>query len=384
MDKITDEEKNKIPTYKDSVGIRATLNSYGIPNKKIGYDEATKTVTIGGKDFMKPSYMDEDMGISYAPESAIRENLVSFYSDSKTPIVRVSDYFSEKAGKYGLDAGALTYGNGRVMIGGRPLNALYIDDEGKAWAWQNDVEDSVNEYVNSLGLKNPNKILSSYNSEYLDDIYTMLNEIYNRDAFSYSPENDPAYKSYKKQYISEGNRATRDALAQQSALTGGHINSSAVTAGALTNQYYAQQLSNKIPELFDAAYERYKDSYDTDLNLVSRMLSAYDSGLGYALSANQAAVGNANETIRSVTQRDKDAKEANWSDMERWQKYILNENEDKRKDQANQQSIKESESTINLNSLKTNELSILLEYYRKILDADLRKTEADIYSAYYK
>ena len=70
MDKISEDTKLKkeVPKYNNNIGIRATLNNLGVSDSSIGYDENNKTVTIGGKAFMKPTYIDEDAGISYAPE----------------------------------------------------------------------------------------------------------------------------------------------------------------------------------------------------------------------------------------------------------------------------------------------------------------------------
>ncbi len=383
MDRITDEEKNKIPKYNDSVGIRATLNNFGISNDRIGYNENTKTVTIGGKDFMKPTYMDEDNGISYAPESDIRKNLVSFYQDSKNPIVRVSDSFSSVAGKYGLDASALTYGDGTVMIGGKPLNTLYIDNEGKAWAWQNDVYDSVKDYANSMGVESPNSLAEKYNNKYLDDVYDMLYDISDREEFSYDPEDDPVYLAYREKYIREGNRASRDAIGNYSALTGGYVNSAAVTAGALTNQYYSQQISDKIPELAQAAYDRYVNQYQTDLNVVSQLLSAYDKGFNNTMSANETTRKYANETAQSVAERDKSERESAWDDRERWQEYNTKENENYWTNVLNQQTQAENENVIQAGKQDIDQTSIFLEYYRRLLDADLKESEAKVYSAYY-
>ncbi len=380
MDKIIKEEK--IPKHEDSVGIRATLNSMGISNDRIGYNEATKTVTLNGKDFMKPSYMDEDKGISYAPESEIRKNVVNFYKDSKNPVVRVSDSYSTAAGKYGLSANALSYGDGTVLIGGKPLNTLYIDDEGKAWAWQNDVFDSVKNYANSVGVKNPNTLAESINDSYLDDIYEKIYKISNREEFSYDPGNDPVYKAYREKYLTEGNRATKDAIADYSALTGGYANSSAITAGSLAGQYYTQQLANKIPELASQAYERYRDSYQTDLDIVIQMLSAYDKVFDNTMYSNEQAIAYANNTALSVKERDKSERETDWDEKERQQNYNIKENENSWTNILNQQKQQENENKIKQGTLDINEKEIFLEYYRRILDADLRESDAKIFSLY--
>ena len=63
----------EVPTNENgSVGIRATLNNMGVDNNRIGYDESSRKVTLDGNFFMKPEWMDDNRGISYASEDAIR------------------------------------------------------------------------------------------------------------------------------------------------------------------------------------------------------------------------------------------------------------------------------------------------------------------------
>lgn len=86
-------------------------------------------------------------------------------------------------------------------------------------------------------------------------------------AFSYEANSDPVYKAYQKQYAREGQRAAENALGNASANTGGIASSYAVTAAAQQGNYYGSQMSDKIPELYDMAYNRYKnelDQYNTD------------------------------------------------------------------------------------------------------------------------
>lgn len=75
--------------------------------------------------------------------------------------------------------------------------------------------------------------------------------------FSYSTEKDPVYEAYKKQYAREGKRATQDALGSAAAMTGGVPSSYAATAASQAGDYYASQAADKVPELYQQAYNRY-------------------------------------------------------------------------------------------------------------------------------
>ena len=80
-----------------------------------------------------------------------------------------------------------------------------------------------------------------------------------------------------------------------------------MTAGALANQYYAQQLTDKIPELAEQAYQRYYDDYTSDIDILDKMIDLYDKAYTDASYANNQTVDNANYASRSVVMRDDDA-----------------------------------------------------------------------------
>lgn len=113
----------------------------------------------------------------------------------------------------------------------------------------------------------------TYVSQYADAINTLKNSILNREAFSYDYNADPSYQAYKKQYTREGQRATADTLGQAAALTGGMASTAAVNAASQAGDYYAAQLSDKIPELRQAAYSMYQDEGNTMRNNLSTLLN---------------------------------------------------------------------------------------------------------------
>lgn len=93
----------------------------------------------------------------------------------------------------------------------------------------------------------------------LDDIY---NKIMNREKFNYDMNSDVLYQQYRDQYTTQGKQAMEDTMGQAAAMTGGYGNSYAETAGQQAYQGYLQQLNDKVPELYNMAYERYKDEGD--------------------------------------------------------------------------------------------------------------------------
>lgn len=85
--------------------------------------------------------------------------------------------------------------------------------------------------------------------------------------FNYDPNTDPSWLAYQKQYRREGDRATANALGQAAAMTGGMPSSYAVTAASQAGDYYASQLSDKLPQLYQDAYNRYLQEYQRQLGI---------------------------------------------------------------------------------------------------------------------
>lgn len=383
-----DNTKTKKDEYESSVpdsqaGIRATLNKMGFSDSKIGYDDTSGTVTLNGKNLMKPSYMDEDAGRSYAPVSEIQKSVVNLFKDSSNPVVRVSDAYAARAGRLGLSADSLTYGNGTVMIGGKPLDTLYIDDEGKAWAWQNDVDSLVSSLAGKSGVRSPNQILDRYDDEYLEEFLDRLESVYTRKDFSYDPDDDPVYAAYKQKYLTEGDRASKNAIADYSALTGGYTNSAAMTAGAQAQQYYASKLSDMIPQLASDAYTRYKDKNQTNLDVAALLLNAYDAAYGNAADANAKTLENVNSSAASAAKRDQDAfekdltlREFERNEMLDRQLYDTRKSENHWKEILNSQKSEMNIVDRNSKVLDNEQKQIYNELYRRLIESEISKNNS--------
>ena len=96
-----------------------------------------------------------------------------------------------------------------------------------------------------------------YQSQWQADLDATLQQILNRDKFSYDLNSDALYQQYKDQFVLNGLQASADAQGQAAAMTGGYGNSYAQTVGQQTYQSYLQQLNDKIPELYQLALNQY-------------------------------------------------------------------------------------------------------------------------------
>ena len=104
----------------------------------------------------------------------------------------------------------------------------------------------------------------TYDSEYLDNINSLMDKLLNREQFSYDADNDQLYDVYKQAYTREGQRATEDALGNAAVLSGGMPSSAAVTAATQAGDYYAAKMADVIPQLEQAAYEKYLNNIGLD------------------------------------------------------------------------------------------------------------------------
>lgn len=113
-------------------------------------------------------------------------------------------------------------------------------------------------YLQDILNKKPGAFQSDYKAQ-LDSLY---DQVTGRDKFSYDMNADVLYQQYKDMYTKAGQKAMQDTLGQASALTGGYDNSYAQTAAQQTYQDYLGSLNDKVPELYQMAYDRYQQEGD--------------------------------------------------------------------------------------------------------------------------
>lgn len=138
-------------------------------------------------------------------------------------------------------------------------------------------------------------------------IAELLDKILNREDFSYDVASDPMYQQYANMYNREGNRAMRETMAEAAGFAGG-MNSYAMTAAQQAQDYYSSQLNDRIPELYQLAYQMYlqdKESQVQDLGLLQQMdetqysryrdtMSDWRNDKNFAYGAFQDAIGQDN------------------------------------------------------------------------------------------
>lgn len=97
----------------------------------------------------------------------------------------------------------------------------------------------------------------AYQSQYQPQLQGLTDQILNRKDFQYDVNGDALYQQYKDRYVNLGRQAMMDTMGQAATLTGGYGNSYAQMAGQQAYQGYLQGLTDKIPELYQIALDRY-------------------------------------------------------------------------------------------------------------------------------
>lgn len=97
-----------------------------------------------------------------------------------------------------------------------------------------------------------------YDSGFEDQLQALYDQIEGREAFSYDPEEDEAYRRYARLYAAQGAAAMEDTMGQAASLTGGYGSSYAQAVGQQAYDRYLGELATLVPELRQAALAEYR------------------------------------------------------------------------------------------------------------------------------
>jgi len=95
------------------------------------------------------------------------------------------------------------------------------------------------------------------NQPYVNQLNALYDQIMNRKPFQYDLNGDLLYQQMADQYAQMGAQASRNAMGQAAALTGGYGNSYAQQVGTQANQQYMTALNQNIPDLYQQALNAY-------------------------------------------------------------------------------------------------------------------------------
>ena len=124
-------------------------------------------------------------------------------------------------------------------------------------------QESGTDYKSTMEtLRRAEQELPSFSGSYDDEIGRLYDRIINREGFRYDMNSDPLYMSYRDRYTREGRLAMKSTMGQAAALTGGYGSSYSQAVGQEQYGAYLEKLGNVMPQLYSAAYSRYKSEGD--------------------------------------------------------------------------------------------------------------------------
>ena len=138
------------------------------------------------------------------------------------------------------DKEGMAYWRGDMQNSRASYGNYKADDSGQGYISLGPARAGVNSTSSQIGSYGDFSY-DPYDNSYLDYQKELLDRVVNRPDFSYAKDEDPVWSSYKKSYLREGERASANALAQASALTGGRPSSYAVSAASQAGDYYASK-----------------------------------------------------------------------------------------------------------------------------------------------
>ncbi len=152
----------------------------------------------------------------------------------------------------------------------------------------------------------------AFTNPYQGHIDQTLGKLTSRDPFSYDAEKDPMFQQYRKTYLREGQRANEDTMGNYAAMTGGMPSTAAVGAASQAQDYYNAKMADKIPQLYQLAYQMYSDEGNSLLNQLSAMRGLGQDALS-AWNANLGLVQGQMDAVGKLSDRDYNRKFNKWS-----------------------------------------------------------------------
>ena len=212
-------------------------------------------------------------------------------------------------------------------------------------------------------VKNSNKksAVPEYKSRYSDAVKSNLSSVLGKKKFNYDIGSDKLFSQYKDSYTKAGKTAMEDTVGNASMLTGGYANSYAVTAGQQAYDSYMSKLNDKIPELEQRAYERYRDEEDSAYKKLNTLIGLEDTE--YGRYRDSVADYNTNREFEYNKNKDAQA-QRNWQAQFDRDKYV--------NDRDFNRSVLESDRKYNRDVLENDR-----DYNRGVYESD-RKYNRDV------
>ena len=100
--------------------------------------------------------------------------------------------------------------------------------------------------------------IQSGKTSYSDQVRDMIDQIMNREKFSYDVDTDPLFQQALASAMNSGKQAMQDTIGQASALTGGYGSTYATSAGNQAYNTFIEDAYDNLPQYYQMAMEAYQ------------------------------------------------------------------------------------------------------------------------------
>lgn len=130
-----------------------------------------------------------------------------------------------------------------------------------------------------------NNVNRQYNDRYGGEVNRLRDSLAN---YRYDANSDPTYQAYAQKFAREGQSAQDQTLANQSAMTGGRLNSWASAAASQVGQAYAQKTADMIPTLSEQGYNKLLSQYQMANDMSNQDYDRFNTDYNRQLQGSQA------------------------------------------------------------------------------------------------
>lgn len=207
-------------------------------------------------------------------------------------LVKVRDYINTYGRRYGIkdtDVGFRSDPETKkayVTLGGTDLVNPSKIENGSSYMDENSLRGAIDNYATKFNLYDSTAAAkmpeapAAFESPYKTETDALIKEILDTPDFAYNKDADPLYGQYKKEYTDNADRTFNNEIGDLSALTGGRLNSWAVSAASGAQQNIMQDLDNIIPELEERALDRYNNNIAQKTNRLAVLRDADNTEYG--------------------------------------------------------------------------------------------------------
>ena len=150
--------------------------------------------------------------------------------------------------------------------------------------------------------------IQSGKTSFSDQLTGLMDQIMNREKFSYDVDSDPLFQQALASSMNSGKQAMQDTIGQASALTGGYGSSYATTAGNQAYNAFIEDAYDNLPQYYQMAMEAYQMEGDELYRQLGMLNEADDKEYNRNVTAYDATYQHRNRIYDESYQQFRDSK----------------------------------------------------------------------------